>query len=100
MSVPSSSVPSSPVDPHAVPSAERGASTQRLRRLIFGPPLRTEHAAHALLPKVLALPVFASDAISSVAYATQQIILVLGAAGMWVMEQRGAYTRDTLLLSG
>src|SRR5205807_875232 len=55
---------------------------------------------HALLPKFLALPVFSSDAISSVAYATQQIILALGAAGLWVMAERAAYTRYTLLVSG
>ena len=36
---------------------------------------------HTLLPKVIALPVFSSDPLSSNAYATQEIILVLGAAG-------------------
>src|SRR5262249_23764056 len=50
--------------------------------------------------KLLALPVFASDAISSVAYATQQILLALGAAGLWIASQRGAYTHYTLLVSG
>lgn len=34
-----------------------------------------------MLPKKIALPVFCSDPISSVAYATEQIVLVLGAAG-------------------
>jgi len=36
---------------------------------------------HTLLPKTIALPVFASDPLSSNAYATQEILLVLGAAG-------------------
>lgn len=36
---------------------------------------------HTLLPKTIALPVFSSDALSSVAYATQEILLVLGLAG-------------------
>jgi amino acid transporter len=36
---------------------------------------------HTLLPKSIALPVFSSDALSSVAYATQEIVLVLGLAG-------------------
>ena len=36
---------------------------------------------HTLLPKLIALPVFSSDALSSVAYATQEIVLVLGLAG-------------------
>src|SRR2546421_2444932 len=88
------------------PAQERAHSPEtslphpRWRRLIFGQPLATHHAEHTLLPKFLALPVFASDAISSVAYATQQIILALGAAGLWVASQRDAYTHYTLLISG
>ena len=39
--------------------------------------MRSERAGHTLLPKRLALPIFASDALSSVAYATQEILLVL-----------------------
>src|SRR5690242_1090921 len=38
-------------------------------------------AGHTVLPKRLALPIFASDALSSVAYATQEILLVLTLAG-------------------
>jgi amino acid transporter len=37
---------------------------------------------HTLLPKTIALPVFASDPLSSNAYATQEILIVLGAAGV------------------
>src|SRR5688500_14236612 len=48
-----------------------------IRRLIFGSPVPTEKAHHARLPNVLALPVFASDALSSVSYATEEILLVL-----------------------
>ena len=65
---------------------------QRLRRIVFGSPISTEHAEHTLLRKILALPVFASDAISSVAYATQQIVLALGAAGLFALEFRAQYT--------
>ena len=43
--------------------------------------MATSAMGHTLLPKVIALPVFSSDALSSVAYATQEILLVLGAAG-------------------
>ena len=46
------------------------------------------------------LPVFASDAISSVAYATQQIILALGAAGLFAMQFRAQYTHYTMLITG
>jgi amino acid transporter len=52
-----------------------------LKRLIIGRPVSTELAGHALLDKRLALPIFASDALSSVAYATQEILLVLTVAG-------------------
>ena len=52
-----------------------------LKRLIIGSPVRSELAGHALLPKRLALPIFASDALSSVAYATQEILLVLTLGG-------------------
>jgi amino acid transporter len=58
--------------------------TQRpsvLKRLLLGRPLATEEAGHQLLPKALALPVFSSDALSSVAYATEEIMLVLVLAG-------------------
>ena len=52
-----------------------------LKRLLFGRRLATEEAGHQLLPKILALPVFASDALSSNAYATEEILLVLILAG-------------------
>ncbi len=74
--------------------------TKRIRRMILGNPVSSEHMEHTLLPKILALPVFASDAISSVAYATQQIILALGSAGLYLSENRGAYTNNTLLVAG
>ncbi len=83
------------------PAPQRPPSfTRRLRRILLGNPLASEHMEHTLLRKLLALPVFASDAISSVAYATQQIILALGAAGLWIASERAAYTRYTLLISG
>ncbi len=52
-----------------------------IRLLLIGRPVATENSEHSLLPKITALPVFASDAISSVAYATQEILLALGVAG-------------------
>ncbi len=53
-----------------------------LKRLLVGRPLRTTRLGDTLLPTWLALPVFCSDPISSVAYATEQIVLVLGASGL------------------
>ncbi len=52
-----------------------------LKRLIFGAPIASSRAHHERLPKIFGLPVFASDAISSVAYATEEILLVLLLAG-------------------
>jgi amino acid transporter len=53
-----------------------------LKRLLLGRPLASEEAEHQLLPKLLALPVFASDALSSNAYATEEILHALILAGM------------------
>ena len=44
--------------------------------------MQSERLGHTLLPKKIALPVFASDALSSVAYATQEILFVLAAGGL------------------
>ncbi|HET7311272.1 MAG TPA: APC family permease [Mycobacteriales bacterium] len=52
-----------------------------VKRLVVGRPLRSAQLHETLLPKWLALPVFCSDPISSVAYATEQIVLVLAAGG-------------------
>jgi amino acid transporter len=71
-----------------------------LRKLFFGRPTPTDRQEHSRLPKILALPVFASDAISSVAYATQQILLALGAAGLWTLQNRDLYTGLTLGITG
>jgi amino acid transporter len=51
------------------------------KRLVLGRPVRSDRAGESLLPKRLALPIFASDPLSSVAYATQEILIVLTLAG-------------------
>ena len=53
-----------------------------VRRLLLGRPFRSDKLSHTLLPKRIALPVFASDAMSSVAYAPEEIFLVLSLAGL------------------
>jgi amino acid transporter len=53
-----------------------------MKRLVVGRPLRSDRLTEQLLPKRIALPVFASDPLSSVAYATQEILLVLTLGGM------------------
>jgi len=52
------------------------------KRLLLGRPFRSDTLSHTLLSKRLALPVFASDAMSSVAYAPQEIFLTLSVSGL------------------
>jgi amino acid transporter len=48
-----------------------------MKRVLVGRAFSSQRLEHTLLPKVLALPVFASDALSSVAYATGEILIAL-----------------------
>ena len=52
------------------------------KRLFIGRPVRSDRLGETLLPKRIALPVFASDALSSVAYAPEAIFLTLSVAGL------------------
>src|SRR5712692_3037966 len=62
-----------------------------LKRLLVGSPIRTARLTHERLTKKTALAIFASDALSSTAYATEQILLVLAAA--YVAGQTDAFSR-------
>jgi amino acid transporter len=63
------------------------ASTARaIQGALIGEPLRSDRLEETLLPKRLALPVFCSDPLSSVAYATEQILLVLGLGGLALLH--------------
>ncbi|MFY1655618.1 APC family permease [Solwaraspora sp. WMMB762] len=55
--------------------------TSLIKRLLLGRPFRSDRLQHTLLPKRVALPVFSSDALSSVAYAPDEILLTLSIAG-------------------
>lgn len=57
------------------------SSGRLIKRVLVGRAMRSDHLGETLLPKKLALPVFASDALSSVAYAPDEILLTLGLAG-------------------
>jgi amino acid transporter len=52
-----------------------------LKRVVLGRAISSAKLEHHLLPKTLALPVFSSDALSSVAYATEEMMLALAVAG-------------------
>jgi amino acid transporter len=76
-----------------MPTLENGGGTTVLRRKVdstparswltwlIGRPLATADAPHQTIGKAVGLAVFASDALSSTAYATQEILVVLAAAG-------------------
>lgn len=53
----------------------------QLKRFVVGQPLATEQLAHERLSKRIALAVFSSDALSSVAYATEAVLIALSVAG-------------------
>ena len=57
-------------------------SPSKLRSWLIGRPLPTADAAHQAIGKRIGLAVFASDALSSTAYATQEILVILAVAGM------------------
>src|SRR5579883_2072841 len=68
--------------PHRHPAGHVPARTL-FKRLLIGRPLATHDSVHQRLPKLVALPVFSSDAISSTGYGTEVILTVLvPAAGM------------------
>jgi amino acid transporter len=73
----------SPEDPGAaLPLPLVPSLTDAVKRVLLGRPVHSERLAETLLPKRVALPVFASDALSSVAYAPDEIFLTLAAAGI------------------
>ncbi len=56
------------------------------KRFLVGRKLGSDRLGETLLPKRLALPVFCSDPLSSVAYATQEILLVLSLGGLALLN--------------
>jgi hypothetical protein len=55
------------------------------KRLLVGSPMRSDLMHETLLPKKLALPVFCSDPLSSNAYATEEILLMLSVGGLTLL---------------
>jgi amino acid transporter len=56
---------------------EAGRAPGLVKRILVGRQVSSSKLEHTFLPKVLALPVFSSDPLSSVAYATEEILIVL-----------------------
>jgi amino acid transporter len=58
------------------------AQTPTAKRILLGEPLTSAKLDEQLLPKKMALPIFASDALSSVAYAPQELLMILLVGGL------------------
>jgi amino acid transporter len=63
-------------------------ATTTVKRVLLGRALASHKLEHQLLPKFLALPVFSSDPLSSNAYATEEMMLVLVIAGAGALVYR------------
>ncbi len=75
--------------------------TNRIRHLLIGPPLPTQQLAHERLNKIRALATFSPDALSSIAYANQEIylgLLVAGSAGLALTWPIGLAITGLLIL--
>ncbi|RPJ52077.1 MAG: APC family permease [Chloroflexi bacterium] len=76
-------------DPETSDAIHRSANTtprRSWRTWLIGRPLPTADAAHQTIGKRVGLAVFASDALSSTAYATQEILVILAAAGVVALQ--------------
>src|SRR5581483_3513037 len=76
----------SPRPGYDTPSTPLGRGFARLKRAVIGEPIPTAREAHERLTKVKALAVFSSDVLSSVAYATEEIMKVLVLAGVGMLS--------------
>ena len=68
------------------PKSGGGRAVERGRRFLFGRRLANEEEMFERLPKKLALPIFSSDAISSAAYAPDEILIALFAGGVVALQ--------------
>ncbi|MFB8189207.1 APC family permease [Microbacterium sp. NPDC055988] len=66
----------------SVENREGADAPPRAKRIIIGEPLTSQQVDDQLLPKRMALPIFASDALSSVAYAPQELVMILLIGGL------------------
>jgi len=73
----------SPADWNIVPE---GGAYSSLKRLVLGRPIPTHLAHHERLSRVTGLAVLSSDALSSVAYATEEILRVLVIGGLGILS--------------
>jgi amino acid transporter len=75
-------LPGEPPDRRGTRRQDAADRTDRAKRVLVGRKLRSSQVGETLLPKRIALPVFASDPLSSVAYSPDEIFLTLSLAGV------------------
>src|SRR5271155_1468793 len=88
-----------PLPPDTGGPRKRQSPLEFLRWLIFGTPIASARAEQTLVRKLVALPVFCSDAISSVAYGGQQVLLALCTAGLWLPQYKSMYAGYVMEIS-
>lgn len=71
-----------------------------VRRLLLGSPLATQRREHETLGLLGGLAVFASDALSSVAYGPEEVLIVLGEAGRGALAYLGPISIAVVVLLG
>lgn len=86
MTEPDSSTPAGPAAPRRTPAPPSGSLFLGIKHLLFGRPLASDRLDQERLGKATALAVLSSDAISSVAYATDQILFVLAGLGVLALH--------------
>jgi amino acid transporter len=82
----------------SLPADAFGRYVAGLKQVIIGSPFATSQAIHERLTKVKALPIFSSDALSSSAYATEEILIMLVLAGSGALSRALPITMVIVLL--
>ena len=82
----------------SIPADAVGRYLAGFKRAVIGSPFATSQAIHERLTKVKALPIFSSDAVSSSAYATEEILIMLVLAGSGALSRALPITMAIVLL--
>src|SRR5207237_5158404 len=82
------------------PTSGLGRAWADLRAVLIGAPLASTELSHERLGKLKALAIFSSDALSSAAYATEEILIILILAGSGAMTRSIPISLAIALLAG
>ena len=68
------------------------------KRMLLGKKLSSKNLDHQLLPKTVALPIFSSDPLSSVAYGPQELLMILTLGGIGLLSMAPGIAALVVLL--